>query len=523
MLQILNTQSRRKEEFKPLDPAGRIVTMYTCGLTVYDSLHLGHARYAITSDIVRRYFEYRGYEVHYVTNFTDIDDKIIKRAIAEKRDWREITATYIDEFHRLMSALNVKPADVYPRATHHIPEMREIVKRLLDRRHAYIANDGDVYFDIASFPRYGALSGRKLDEEEVGISGRISQERLKVKRNSGDFVLWKLNRNDTGELAAGSEIVPHWPSPWGDGRPGWHLECSAMSQKYVGVPFDIHCGGQDLLFPHHEDEKAQTECAYSELLGECEAVRYWIHNAFVNVKARPNDQDQNISSELIDSQTGGLKMSKSLGNVKWLREIIWPEGPCDPMAVRMMLLGSHYRSPIIFEPAMLDEAVAKLDRIYNTLEALERALQHPKRTAATVSMPGLSFWMEVCNDFEAAMDDDFNTAGALGALFELITRVNKALTVEGAKNPAMLTSARYALQLMLNVLGIRPQRAKGGSEDSAKLAELLLQIRQDARIAKQFAISDKIRAGLNDLGYEIEDLSDGKWVVKKKSCAINHR
>ncbi len=280
-LRILNSQSRQKEDFKAINP--QRVTMYTCGPTVYDSLHLGHARAAITPDIVRRYLEYKGFNVRYVMNFTDVDDKIIKRAIAENVDYRTITAKYIDEFHRIMLSLNVKPADVYPRATDHIPEMLEIVAKLIEKKHAYVASDGDAYFDTTTYARYGALSGRKLDEEEAGLSGRISSERMAVKKNQGDFVLWKLNKNDKPEIAKGGALVPGWESPWGRGRPGWHLECSAMSRAYLSVPFDIHCGGKDLLFPHHEDEKAQTECAYCDELKNAESVKYWVHNEFINV------------------------------------------------------------------------------------------------------------------------------------------------------------------------------------------------------------------------------------------------
>jgi len=498
-LRILNSQTRRKEEFQPLNP-GR-VTVYTCGPTVYDSLHLGHARAAITPDVVRRFLEYQGYQVRYATNFTDVDDKIIKRALAEGRDWREITATHIDEFHRLMLGLNVKPADAYPRATDHIPEMLEIVARLLEKKHAYTASDGDVYFDTSTYARYGGLSGRNLEEEDGGLSGRISQARLAVKKNPGDFVLWKLNRNDKEELARGGGKVPRWPAPWGEGRPGWHLECSAMSRKYLGVPFDIHCGGQDLLFPHHEDEKAQTECAYGEELGGKESVRYWIHNAFVTVKARP--EDQNVASDLVDAQSGSVKMSKSLGNVKWLREMIWPEGPYDPMAVRMLLLSSHYRSPIVFEPAMLDEATARLERIYEALAKLEPAIAaHPDvRPSADLILP-----------FERAMDDDFNTAGALGVVFEAVSAANLGKMPEEAS-----AQAGVSIFKMLVVLGIRPHRAKaGGAGDSEKLVDLLLQTRQEARKAKLFALGDKIRGDLKALGYEVEDLAGGKWAVKRR-------
>ena len=513
MFVILNSQSRKKEEFKPLDSAGKRVGMYTCGPTVYDSLHLGHARASITPDVVRRYLEYRGYEVRFVMNFTDVDDKIIKRAVKDGIDWRDLTRTYIAEFHRLMLLLNVAPADAYPRATDHIPEMVAIVAKLVEAKHAYAASDGDIYFDTASFNRYGALSGRKLEEEEAGYSGRVSSERLAVKKNQGDFVLWKLIKNDKDEIAKGGAAVPRWPSPWGDGRPGWHLECSAMSQKYLGVPFDIHTGGQDLLFPHHEDEKAQTECAFHDQLGETDSVRYWVHNAFVTVKPRP--EDSSVGADSIDATTGSVKMSKSLGNVKWLREMIWPEGPYDPMALRMMLLSSHYRSPIVFEGPMLDEAGARLERIYNALESVERA-------TAALGADALKLRdgdSQTRKRFIAAMDDDFNTAGALGEIFDAVSRLNALLS--GAKTAAELQQAattRNEVVEMLNVLGIRAHRPKvSAAGDSEKLVDLLLQVRQDVRIAKQYPISDKIRDGLKGLGYEVEDLPGGKSLAKKKS------
>jgi len=508
-VQILNSQSRKKEEFTPITP-GR-VHMYTCGPTVYDSLHLGHARAAVTPDVVRRYLEYKGYNVRFVMNFTDVDDKIIKRAIAEKTGYRDITAKYIAEFHRVMQLLNVRPADVFPRATDHIPEMLKIVQTLLDKKHAYVASDGDIYFDTTTYARYGALSGRKLEDDEAGASGRVDQARQAVKKNVGDFVLWKILKNDKPEIAVGhadTNLVARWPSPWGDGRPGWHLECSAMSHKYLGAQFDIHCGGQDLLFPHHEDEKAQTECAYCDELKNGESVKYWVHNAFVNVKARP--EDEKLGGDVVDATSGAVKMSKSLGNVKWLREMIWPEGPYDPMAVRMMLLSSHYRSPILFEPAMLDEASARLERIYNTLDALKRV--EPMKSTEPLPTPNQS------SDFDEAMEDDFNTAGALGAIFEMCNHANAHLQ---KLKPGEEEYQSYmwidCITRSLDILGIRPERAKqGGAGDSEKLIELLMQSRQDARAAKQFQLGDKIRDGIKALGYEVEDLPGAKWNVKKK-------
>jgi len=541
MLRILNSQSRQKEDFKPLDPAGKHVRMYTCGPTVYDSLHIGHARAYIAPDVVRRYLEYKGYQVRHVSNFTDVDDKIIKRAIEERRDWREITSHYIAEAHRLLMHLNVMPADAYPRATDHVVEMQEIVKRLLASKNAYIAKDGDIYFDTTSYARYGALSGRKLEDDEAGASGRVDDARMALKKHPGDFILWKLSKNDRPEIAKGGENVPRWPSPWGDGRPGWHLECSAMSHKYMGVPFDIHCGGQDLLFPHHEDEKAQTECAYCGELKNGESVRYWVHNAFINMKARP--EDGAVNADYVDQASGGVKMSKSLGNVKWVREMIWPEGPYDPMAVRMLMLSSHYRSPIVFEPAQLDEATARLERLYNALEALDRASHqsHGKTVTwsssvthivkaedpamTTESLPMIKAAFDAKLAFDAAMDDDFNTAGALGALFEMVNRANQILArFAGAKpSPAEGASygeaARLARQL-LGVLGLRAERAQGGGAGAGggedKLVELLLKTRGAARTAKQFALGDQVRDGLKALGYEIEDLPGGEAKWKKK-------
>src|SRR5579862_1255780 len=483
MLRILNSQSRQKEDFKPLDPAAKDVRMYVCGPTVYDSLHLGHARACITPDVVRRYLEYRGCRVKFVSNFTDIDDKIIKRANAEKRNWKELTEHYIAEFHTMMKVLNVLPATIYPKATEHIPEMIDIVKTLLAQKHAYVASDGDVYFDTTTYSRYGALSGRKLEEDDAGHSQRISEARMQVKKNPGDFVLWKLAK--PGE--------PFWDSPWGKGRPGWHLECSAMSRKHLGVPFDIHGGGQDLLFPHHEDEKAQTECAYCEELKNGEAVRYWVHNGFLTLNHE--------------------KMSKSLGNVKWLREMIWPEGPHDPMTVRMIFLSAHYRAPINFEPGLFDEAAARLDRIYNAVEGIDRAI------AGQLPATAIGLKSRAIKAFEAAMDDDFNTAGALAALFDLVSDVNKQLAAKAPSLP-VLSAARDDLLTILTTLGIRTQRgtkpSSTASGDSLKLVDLLLQVRQDVRTAKMFAVSDKIRNGLKELGYDVEDLPGGKWAVKKK-------
>ncbi|KXJ04575.1 Cysteine--tRNA ligase, partial [Exaiptasia diaphana] len=370
MLKIYNSQTRQKEEFIPLDRESGRVGMYYCGPTVYDSLHLGHARAAIVPDMVRRYIEHKGYVVRYVANFTDVDDKIIKRAIRENRNWREITVTYMDEYQRLMAAVGNRPVDVHPRATDHVPEMLDLVQRLLDTDNAYVASNGDVYFDTHSFDRYLALSNRNLEDQESGRSGRLSEDELSVKKNSADFILWKLLTNDSEDFRAHPEHVPGWDSPWGRGRPGWHLECSALSRHYLGMPFDIHGGGQDLLFPHHENEKAQNDCAYCDELSGGDSVRYWIHNGFITVKVETEQEAED--EHTVDGQS---KMSKSLGNVKWLKDMIWPDGPFDPMVVRMLMLQSHYRSPLQFSTDLMDQSQARVERIYSTVERLMDGLE----------------------------------------------------------------------------------------------------------------------------------------------------
>jgi len=507
MLRIFNSLTRTKEEFRPLDPEGLRVGMYYCGPTVYDSLHLGHARAAIVPDLVRRYLEYKGYVVRYVANFTDVDDKIIKRSIAEKRPWRQITFAYMEEYYRLMAALGNRPVDVHPRATDHIPEMIDLVARLIENKHAYQAEDGDVYFDTASFQEYLALSGRNQEDGDAGRSGRISEEELALKKSPADFILWKLAKNDQSAWQNQPDFVPAWASPWGAGRPGWHIECSAISKKYLGMPFDIHGGGRDLLFPHHENEKAQNDCAYHDSLCGETSVRYWIHNGFITLKAKSEEELQDVNTE--GDQT---KMSKSLGNVFWIKDTIWPIGPYDPMALRMLMLAAHYRSPLQYSPDLLEQANARMEKLYTAAEKLREGLD-AEVDAKEAKGPLAEAAKAAQKSFEEGMDDDFNTPVAIAALFELASAAQKAIT-EGA-GAAERKLALGVFETLAQTMGFRTERwgeAKRESSEDA-LLQLLGEVRREARAQKLWGLSDKIRDGLAAAGYEVRDGKDGSVEV----------
>jgi cysteinyl-tRNA synthetase len=484
VLRLYNSQSKAKEEFRPLN--GNNVRMYACGLTVYNSPHLGNARAFVVPDILRRWLEFRGYNVRFVTNFTDIDDKIIRRAAEEKTDWRDITTQYIAEYHRMALALNVKPADAYPRATDNIEEMIELIERLFARGHAYVSSDGDVYFHSPSFSGYGALSGRKAEEEEegAGLSGRLTEKRQAAKKHSCDFVLWKSAK--PGE--------PSWPAPWGAGRPGWHIECSAMARRWLGLPFDIHCGGADLLFPHHEDEKAQSECAYADELQGRESVRFWVHNGFLTI----GQEDD--------------KMSKSQGNMKYVRELIHPDGPFEPAVLRMFLLSAHYRSPLRFEMRLLEEAKARLERIRDFVTGLES-----RKVPSTTPPPTVV--QEAEKEFDEAMDDDLNTAMALAALFKL----GNTLVAPGTLScsPEDAGHAYNFVEKRLRALGLDIRRTETAANQAAKIPQELLDLlgesRQKLRSHKDFQFADHIRNELVKLNCEVKDLGGGKCEVKQKS------
>lgn len=472
-LELYNTLTGKKETFQPLEPGKARV--YVCGVTVYDLTHIGHARSLVVFDVLYRYLKFLGYEVTFVRNFTDIDDKIIARANEEGVSYREIADRYIHEFYVDTDPLGLERPTHEPKATDHIPEMIEAVKRLVEKGHAYVV-DGDVYFDVASFPGYGKLSGRSLKDMMAGA--RVEPDPRK--RNPFDFALWKASK--PGE--------PAWDSPWGKGRPGWHLECSVMSQKYLGETLDVHGGGQDLIFPHHENEIAQSEA----LTGKPFA-RYWVHNGFVQIR--------------------GEKMSKSLGNIVTLKEILVV---FHPEALRLFLLGRHYRSPVDYEPERLREAQRSLERLYGTLERAKEAEGGSERGWEKVmelaeSLPGR---------FREAMDDDLNTPRALAPLFELAREINR---IKGAMPVPVAERVEEALEPYQRVLGILREDPKGFFEGKRRRAlaqkgislqelERLIEERDRARKAKDWQKADEIRERLRGWGIRLMDTPEGtRWEV----------
>jgi cysteinyl-tRNA synthetase len=474
-VKLYNTLTRRKEEFVPREQ-GR-VAIYACGPTTYNYFHLGNARMLVVFDMVRRYFQYKGYAVTYVQNFTDVDDKIINRAAEEGCDPLALARKYIDEYFKDAQALNILPADVHPKATEHIPEMIEIIKKLEEKGLAY-NEDGDVYFAVAKFPGYGKLSGRSLEDMQAGARVDIDER----KRNPMDFALWKKAK----------EGEPYWESPWGKGRPGWHIECSAMSLKYLGPGFDIHGGGGDLVFPHHENEIAQSEGA----LDGQKLARYWMHNAFITVNQE--------------------KMSKSLGNFFLVRDVV-QKFPGE--VVRFYLLGTHYRSPLDFDDEKLVMASKGLERLKNsvrlTQEALSKVLPEEEPQVEDELVRAAQRARE---EFEEAMDDDFNSAQAYAALFELAKELNTYLTKE-IKQAYSLTEALNTITELARVLGFDLAEEKADAQaESGKLnevMELLLEIRQNARQKKDWATADLIRDRVKEIGIVIEDTPDGaRWYLK---------
>ena len=468
-----NTASRRKEEFIPLEEGK--VGMYVCGVTVYDLCHIGHARSAIVFDVLVRYLRARGFNVTYVRNFTDVDDKIINKANEIGKDTTEIAEEYIRAFYEDMDRLGVLKADFEPKATEHIGHMIEMVQALINNGYAYIVN-GDVYFSVEKFPDYGKLSGRKLEDMHAGSRIAIDEK----KRHPMDFALWKAAK--PGE--------PQWESPWGPGRPGWHIECSVMSNYYLGRTFDIHGGGRDLLFPHHENERAQSIAANGG-----EFARYWIHNGFVTVESE--------------------KMSKSLGNFVTIRDAL---EQCHPEVLRLFLLSKHYRSPIDYSQEAVSATHSGFVRIYRTLERLEEVLGSSETAQAEVSEPflsgeGLSPFL---GRFVEVLDEDLNTAGAVGLMFEKVREINKALdgvtTGQGDVKGA-LAEQRKELFRAATVLGILQRTPKQFFEeipqksveiDPSQIEKLISQ-RAEARACKDWATADKIRDQLKAKGIVLED------------------
>ncbi len=462
---IYNSQSRKKEEFVPLQPGK--VGIYACGPTVYDYFHIGNARPFIIFDVLRRYFEHRGYAVTFVQNFTDIDDKMIKRANQEHITVKELGDRFIEEYYKDASALGIRKATVHPRATEHIGEIIKLVKRLQEKGYAYEVN-GDVYFDTQKDAGYGKLSGQNLEDLEAGARVDVDD----VKKHPADFALWKAQK--PGE--------PAWPSPWGMGRPGWHIECSAMSMKYLGETIDIHCGGKDLLFPHHENEVAQSECATGKPF-----ARYWMHNGFIN----------------IDNE----KMSKSLGNFFTVRDILKEYEPED---VRMFMLSAHYRSPINFSREMMAQAHAALQRLYTARDQLLFLRRSAKDQPLTEEENALL--ARVAGDakrFDEAMDDDLNTADALSAVFELVKDANVTLNENSAK--AAVEKTLQALTELTDVLGLLSREAE---EKLPEEIQALADARAQARKEKNWARSDELRDALKAAGYLVEDTKQGQKITK---------
>ena len=466
-MKIFNTLSRRKEEFVPLEPGK--VKMYVCGPTVYNFIHIGNARPMIIFDTVRRYFEYKGYDVNYVSNFTDVDDKIIKKAIEEGVDAETISKRYIAECKKDMADMNVKPATTHPQATQEIQGMLEMIQTLIDKGHAYVAADGTVYFRTKSFKGYGKLSHKNRDEmmsgfRELKVTGEENKE------DPSDFVLWKPKKD--GE--------PYWESPWCQGRPGWHIECSVMSKKYLGEQIDIHAGGEDLIFPHHENEIAQSEAANDKTF-----ANYWMHNGFLNIDNK--------------------KMSKSLGNFFTVREI---GEKYDLQVLRFFMLSAHYRSPINFSAELMEASKNGLERIITCAERLKELLNKVSGDALTeAEQENKKSVDELVAKFEAAMDDDFNTADAVSAIFELVKLANSTANEESSKAYVELLAGTIAK--LSDVLGIITER-KAEVLDSE--VEELIAARQQARKEKNFALADEIRQKLLDMGIVLEDTREGvKW------------
>lgn len=463
-MRIYNTLTRKKEELKTITPGE--VKIYACGPTVYNYIHIGNARPLCVFDTLRRYLEFRGYKVKFVQNFTDIDDKIIKKAIEEGTDYKTVSEKYIEEFWKDAKGLNFREATVHPKATENIDEIIEIIKTLVEKGYAYPVENGDVYFSPKNFSEYGKLSHQPLEDLEAGARINIGE----LKKDPMDFALWKGAK--PGE--------PYWPSPWGNGRPGWHIECSAMVRRYLGDTIDIHCGGQDLIFPHHENEIAQSEC--------CNGVpfaNYWMHNGYINVD--------------------NVKMSKSLGNFFTVRDVAEKYG-YEP--IRYLMISSHYRSPINYSVDIIEQCKASLTRLHTCRDSLDFALKNagdgePENAAEIRAQ------MEARKQqFIEAMDDDLNTADGLAAVFELVRDINVSVLQSGSK--ALIADAIKLFDELTGVLGIVYPHEQADDLDAE--VEKMIEARQAARKTKNWAEADRIRDELKEKGIVLEDTPQGvKW------------
>lgn len=464
-IQVYNTLTRQKEVFRPIKEGQ--VAFYVCGPTVYNYIHIGNARSAVAFDTIRRYFQYRGYQVNYVSNFTDVDDKIIKAAIAEGSTPEAIADKYIAAFKEDTGQLNIQPATVHPRVMENIEEIIAFVQTLIEKGHAY-ESEGDVYFKTESFKDYGHLSDQSLEDLLVGASERLDQAVAERKANPLDFALWKTAK--PGEIA--------WDSPWGPGRPGWHIECSVMATKYLGDTIDIHGGGQDLTFPHHENEIAQSEACTGHTF-----AHYWLHNGFVTI----GKQDE--------------KMSKSLGNFVLLRDLL---AAYDPMIIRYMLATTHYRRPLRYDEAVITEAQANVNKLREAI----RRLKH-RQEQASVDLEGHEAWLTEINgiqeQFVTAMDDDFNASNGITALFDLVKSLNRYLDLE-LVSQAVLSLYDKVLHDLLAVFGLDLEDKSNNLDQEI---EALIEERRQARANKDFARSDAIRDQLKEQGILLDDTPQG--------------
>ena len=462
-MKIFNTLTREKEEFKPITEGE--VKIYACGPTVYNYIHIGNARPICVFDVLRRYLEYRGYKVTFVQNFTDIDDKIIKKANEEGTDYKTVSEKYIEEFWKDAKGLNFRPATVHPKATENIDKIIEIVSGLIENGHAY-AVDGDVYFSPKTFPEYGKLSHQPLEELEAGARIMVGD----IKRDPMDFALWKAAK--PGE--------PYWDSPWGKGRPGWHIECSAMNWRYLGDTIDIHCGGQDLIFPHHENEIAQSECFTGKPF-----AHYWMHNGYINVD--------------------NVKMSKSLGNFFTVRDVAEKYG-YEP--IRYLLISAQYRSPINYSTDIIEQCISALNRLYTCRDSLDFEMKNASDAEHDGDRAIIDGFGKYREQFIDAMDDDLNTADAIASIFELVRDINTNV-VGKTPSKALVEGAISVFDELTGVLGLVYNR-KTETLDSD--IEALIEARTNARKEKNWTEADRIRDQLKEMGIVLEDTAQGvKW------------
>ena len=465
-MKIFNSMSRQKEEFVPIQPGK--VSIYACGPTVYNFIHVGNARPIILFDVLRRYFEYRGYDVTFVQNFTDVDDKIIKRANEEGITSQEVAEKYIQEYFTDAQGLGVRPATIHPKATENMQQIIDMVQTLIDKGYAYPVENGDVYYRTLKFKGYGKLSHQPIEDLQSGARIAVGD----VKENPLDFALWKAAK--PGE--------PAWDSPWGPGRPGWHIECSAMSNRYLGKTIDIHCGGEDLQFPHHENEIAQSEAANG-----CEFVHYWMHNGFLNIDNR--------------------KMSKSLGNFFTVREAAEAYGY---ETIRLFMLSAHYRSPLNYSADILHQAQNSLDRLNSAEDHLKYLVANGAegdRNAAEAAL--VDTFDSYRQRFDEAMDDDFNTANAISVLFELVRAINIATADENQPTKAGAQACLDMVHEFTDVLGLLYSRKEESLDEKV---EQMIADRQAARAAKNWAEADRIRDELKAMGIELKDTKQGvQW------------